>query len=259
MTRIPILAANWKMNTDLASATDLVNAMQSDLAQLTASGKVQVVLCPPFPYLQRVSDLTRGSAIGVGAQDMYYELKGAFTGEVAPSMILDFGKYVIIGHSERRQLFHETDEIVNKKIHSALANGLQPIVCVGEALETYENGETDVWVRGQMHAALKGLDANHVRGLVIAYEPIWAIGTGKAATGAGANAVIGISIRGAIADSYSEDVAASVRVQYGGSVTAANIDEFIVQPDIDGALVGGASLKPNDFVAICRAGLKKNV
>jgi triosephosphate isomerase len=255
--RLPIIAANWKMNTNLASATELVNAMQSDLAQLTASGKVEVVLCPPYPYLQRVSELVRSTAIGIGAQDMYYELKGAFTGEVSPTMILDFGKYVIIGHSERRQLFHETDEIVNKKTHVALANNLKPIVCVGEALETYENGETDIWVRGQMHAALKGLDAEQVRQLVIAYEPIWAIGTGKAATGAGANAVIGISIRGAIADLYSEDVASSVRVQYGGSVTAANIQEFIVQPDIDGALVGGASLKAPDFITISRAALAK--
>jgi triosephosphate isomerase len=255
--RLPIIAGNWKMNTDLASATELVNTMLGDLSQLTASGKVEVVLCPPFPYLQRVSDLVRGTAIGVGAQDMYYELKGAFTGEVSPTMILDFGRYVIIGHSERRQLFHESDEVVNKKIHAALGNNLKPLVCVGEALETYENGETDVWVRGQMHAALKGLDAEQVRNVVIAYEPIWAIGTGKAATGAGANAVIGISIRGAIADLYSEDVASAVRVQYGGSVTASNIDEFIVQPDIDGALVGGASLKAQDFVTIARAALKK--
>lgn len=256
--RTPILAGNWKMNTTLASATDLVNAMKNDLTALVATNKVQVVLCPPFPYLARVDELTRGSGIGVGAQDMYFEPKGAFTGEVAPAMVADFAQYIIIGHSERRQLFHESDQIVNKKIHAALANNLQPIVCCGEALETYENGETDVWVRGQIRAAMKDLTAEQVRGLVIAYEPIWAIGTGKAATGAGANAVIGISIRGALADLYGEEVAQAVRVQYGGSVTAKNIDEFIVQPDIDGALVGGASLKAEDFVAICRAGLKKN-
>ncbi|MCC7164366.1 MAG: triose-phosphate isomerase [Anaerolineae bacterium] len=255
--RIPIIAGNWKMNTNLTSAAELVNALQTELTALVATGKVQTVLCPPFPYLDRVSALTRGTGIGVGAQDMYFESKGAFTGEVAPSMILDFAEYVIIGHSERRQLFHETDELVNKKIHSALANNLKPIVCVGEPLETYENGETDVWVRGQVHAAIKGLDAEQVRGLIIAYEPIWAIGTGKAATGPGANAVIGISIRGALADLYSQSVAADVRIQYGGSVTAKNIDEFIVQPDIDGALVGGASLKADEFIAICRAGLPK--
>lgn len=255
--RIPIIAGNWKMNNNLASATELVNAMRNELSALVATNKVQVVLCPPFPYLDRVNQLTRDTGIGVGAQDMYFQAKGAFTGEVAPGMILDFGEYVIIGHSERRQFFHETDEIVNKKIHAALTDNLKPIVCVGEELETYENGETDVWVRGQIHGALEGLTADQVRGLIVAYEPIWAIGTGKAATGPGANAVIGISIRGAIADLYSEDVAAEVRVQYGGSVTAKNIDEFIVQPDIDGALVGGASLKPDDFIAICRAGLTK--
>jgi triosephosphate isomerase len=257
--RIPILAANWKMNTNLASATELVNALKPDLTALAGGGKVQVVLCPPFPYLARVNELTRGTGIAVGAQNMSTELKGAFTGEVSATMLLDFAEYVIIGHSERRQMYHDTDEVVNKKIHVALANGLKPIVCCGEVLETYENGETDVWVRGQIHAAMKDLTAEQVRGLVIAYEPIWAIGTGKAATGAGANAVCGISIRGALTDLYGEEVAQAVRIQYGGSVTAKNIDEFIVQPDIDGALVGGASLKADEFIAICHAGhLKTN-
>lgn len=245
------------MNTNLASATELVNALKNDLGQLAVSGKVQPVLCPPLVYLPRVAELVQGTGIGVGAQNMYFEAKGAFTGEVAPAMVADFAQYVIIGHSERRQYFGETDETVNKKIFAALAQNLKPIVCVGEALETYENGETDVWVRGQIHGALKGLTAEQVRGLIVAYEPIWAIGTGKAATGAGANSVIGISIRGAIADLYSQEVAQAVRVQYGGSVTAKNIDEFIVQPEIDGGLVGGASLKAEEFIAICRAGLKK--
>lgn len=243
------------MNTNLATATALVNALKNDLAALT---QVQVVLCPPFVYLPRVAELVQGTAIGVGAQNMYFETKGAFTGEIAPAMVADFAQYVILGHSERRQYFHETDESVNKKIHAALAQGLKPLVCVGEALETYEMGETDVWVRGQIHGALKGLTAEQARGLVIAYEPIWAIGTGKAATGAGANAVVGISIRGAIADLYGEAVAQAVRVQYGGSVTAKNIDEFMVQPEIDGALVGGASLKADEFIAICRAGLNQS-
>lgn len=253
--RTLIIAANWKMNTNLATATALVNALKNDLAALT---QVQVVLCPPFVYLPRVAELVQGTAIGVGAQNMYFETKGAFTGEIAPAMVADFAQYVILGHSERRQYFHETDESVNKKIHAALAQGLKPLVCVGEALETYEMGETDVWVRGQIHGALKGLTAEQARGLVIAYEPIWAIGTGKAATGAGANAVVGISIRGAIADLYGEAVAQAVRVQYGGSVTAKNIDEFMVQPEIDGALVGGASLKADEFIAICRAGLNQS-
>jgi len=256
--RTPIIAGNWKMNTNLASATELVNAMKNELTQLVATGKVEIVLCPPFVYLWRVDELTRGTGIGVGAQNMFSEPKGAYTGEVAPTMLVDVAQYVIIGHSERRQYFHETDHIVNQKLHAALAHNLKPILCVGEELETYENGETDVWVRGQIHAAVKDLTADQVRGLVIAYEPIWAIGTGKAATGAGANTVIGVSIRGALADLYGEAVAANVRVQYGGSVTAKNIDEFIVQSEIDGALVGGASLKADEFVAICRAGLKKS-
>ncbi len=256
--RIPILAGNWKMNTNMASAKELVNAMKEDLAQLAATGKLEIVLCPPFVYLWLVDEWTRGTGIGVGAQNMYTEPKGAFTGEISPTMLADVAQYVIIGHSERRQYFHETDDLVNKKIHAAFAHQLKPIVCVGEPLETYEMGETDVWVRGQVHAAVKDLNEDQVSRLVIAYEPIWAIGTGKAATGAGANTVIGISIRGEIADLYGEVVAKSVRVQYGGSVTAQNIEEFIVQPEIDGALVGGASLKADEFVAICRAALKKN-
>lgn len=255
--RTPIVAGNWKMHTTLASATDLVNAMKQELAALVATHKVEIVLCPPFLYLYPVADLTRGTGIGIGAQNMYSEPKGAYTGEIAPTMLADVAQYVIIGHSERRQYFHETDEIVNKKIRAALAHALKPIVCVGEAFETYEMGETDVWIRGQIHAAMQGLTAEQVSGLVIAYEPIWAIGTGRAATGAGANSVIGISIRGALADLYGEQVAQAVRVQYGGSVTAKNIGEFIVQPDIDGALVGGASLKPDEFAAICRAASNK--
>ncbi|OQY85196.1 MAG: triose-phosphate isomerase [Chloroflexi bacterium UTCFX4] len=255
--RTPIIAGNWKMNMQLATAAELVTALKNDLAPLAASNQVEIVLCPPFVYLPRVAELVQGTRIGVGAQNMYFESKGAFTGEIAPAMVADFAQYVIIGHSERRQYFHETDESVNKKIRAALAQNLKPIVCVGEALETYEMGETDIWVRGQIHGAFKDLTAAEARALIVAYEPLWAIGTGKAATGAGANAVIGISIRGALTDLYGEAVAQAVRVQYGGSVTAKNIDEFIVQPDIDGALVGGASLKADEFSAICRAGLKK--
>jgi triosephosphate isomerase len=255
--RLPIIAGNWKMNTTLASATELVNALKPALTELAATGRVELVLCPPFVYLLLVDQLVRGTGIKVGAQNMYIDPQGAFTGEISPTMLADVAEYVIIGHSERRKYFHESDELVNKKIHAALAHRLKPIVCVGEEFETYEMGETDIWVRGQVHAAVKDLTADQVRGLVLAYEPIWAIGTGKAATGAGANSVIGISIRGALADLYGEAVAQNVRVQYGGSVTAKNIDEFIVQPEIDGALVGGASLKADDFTAICRAALNK--
>lgn len=257
--RTPIIAGNWKMNTTLAAAGELTAAVREPLAQLVATGRVQAVLCPPFVSLARVGELVRGSGIGVGAQNMYFEPKGAYTGEIAPLMLVDLAQYVILGHSERRQFFGETDELVNKKIHSALEYNLQPIVCVGESLRQYEAGETQAFVTGQVRAALAGLNGAQAGGLIFAYEPIWAIGTGKAATGAGANAVIGLTIRGTLADTYGEEVAQRVRVQYGGSVTAKNIEEFIVQPEIDGALVGGASLKADEFIAICEAASHKPV
>jgi triosephosphate isomerase len=244
------------MNTTLDSAAELASALREELSRVVAQG-VECVLCPPFIALARVREVVRGSGIQVGAQNVYYESKGAFTGETAPIMLQGLAEYVIIGHSERRQFFGETDESVNKKIHAALAHHLKPIVCVGENLRQNEAGETHAFVSGQVRAAVQGLSAEQARGLVFAYEPIWAIGTGKAATAAGANSVIGITVRGALADVYGESVASAVRVQYGGSVTAKNIEEFIVQPDVDGALVGGASLKADEFIAICKAGLKK--
>ncbi len=255
--RTPIIAGNWKMNTTLAAAGDLTAAMRDELARLVAGGREEIVLCPPFISLARVAELVQGTGIQVGAQNMYFEPKGAFTGEIAPNMLSGLVQYVILGHSERRQYFGETDESVNKKVKAALANRLKPIICIGENLQQNEAGETNTFVGNQVRAALAGLGADQVRGLVMAYEPIWAIGTGKAATGAGANAVIGLAVRGPIAELYGEAVAQAVRVQYGGSVTAKNIDEFIVQPEIDGALVGGASLKADEFIAICKAGLKK--
>ncbi|MGB8645034.1 MAG: triose-phosphate isomerase [Anaerolineae bacterium] len=255
--RTPIIAGNWKMNTTLATAAELTAAMRDELAKLVSGGRQEIVLCPPFISLARVAELVKGSGIQTGAQNMYFEAKGAFTGEIAPNMLSGLVQYVILGHSERRQYFGETDEGVNKKIKAALANNLKPIVCIGENLQQNEAGQTNTFVGNQVRAALAGLSADQVRGLVLAYEPIWAIGTGKAATGAGANAVIAMAVRGPVADLYGEAVAQAVRVQYGGSVTAKNIDEFIVQPDIDGALVGGASLKPEEFIPICQAGLKK--
>jgi triosephosphate isomerase len=254
--RIPIFAGNWKMNTTLTAAGELVLAMRDELSRLAAGGREQIVLCPPFISLARVADLVEGTGIEVGAQNMYFEPKGAFTGEISPAMLAGLARYVILGHSERRQFFCETDEGVNKKIKAALSNGLMPIVCVGENLEQNEAGQTNTFVGNQVRAALAGLEASQVRSLVFAYEPIWAIGTGKPATGAGANAVIGLTVRGTLAELYGEGVAQSARIQYGGSVTAKNIQEFMVQPDIDGALVGGASLKPDEFIAICKAGLK---
>lgn len=244
------------MNKTIAEARELVNGMRNDLARLAADGKVEIVLCPPFISIPQVVEQVKGTPIRVGAQDLFWEVKGAFTGEVSPAMVRELCEYVIIGHSERRQFFGETDEGVNKKLRAALAHQLKPIVCVGENLQQNEAGQTQAIVGAQVRAAFKDLSREQARGIVIAYEPIWAIGTGKAATGAGANSVIGLTIRGAIADLYDEATAQSVRVQYGGSVNPKNVAEFLTQPEIDGALVGGASLVAADFVAICKAAVR---
>ena len=254
--RTPIVAGNWKMNKTIAEARELVNALKNDLAQLASSGKVEIVLCPPFVSIPEVTGLVKGTPIQVGAQNMHWEEKGAFTGEISPTMLNEICDYVIIGHSERRQYFAETDEMVNKKVHAALAHHLKPIVCVGENLTQNEEGQTQIVVSAQVRAAFKDISRDDARGVVIAYEPIWAIGTGKAASGAGANYVIGLTIRGALADLYDEATAQSIRVQYGGSANAKNVAEFFAQPDIDGALVGGASLVAADFIAICKQAAK---
>ncbi|MBI3536719.1 MAG: triose-phosphate isomerase [Chloroflexi bacterium] len=254
--RTPIIAGNWKMHNTIAQARELVNALRDDLSRLAARGSVEIVLCPPFLAVPVVAEMLQGTPIRAGAQDLFWEAKGAFTGEVSPSMLAEACAYVIIGHSERRQFFGETDAHVNKKIHAALAHQLKPIVCVGENLAQNEAGKTAEIVGAQVRAACAGLAREQAREIVIAYEPIWAIGTGKAATGAGANAVIGLSIRGALADLYDEEIAQAVRVQYGGSVNAKNAAEFFAQAEIDGALVGGASLIAPDFIAICRAVVK---
>jgi triosephosphate isomerase len=246
--RRPILAGNWKMNLTIAQATDFVRDIRRGLNDIKG---VDRVLCPPFTALAPVKDLLSATQIGLGAQNMHWEEKGAYTGEVAPGMLKELCQYVILGHSERRAYFGETDEGVNRKIKAALANGLTPIVCVGETEAEYDAGQTEQVVSGQVRGCLAGLAAEQVAGLVLAYEPIWAIGTGKAATAAGAGAVIGLTIRGTIARLYNEAVAQAVRVQYGGSVKPANVAEFMAHPDIDGALVGGASLKP-DFVELVR-------
>jgi triosephosphate isomerase len=246
--RRPILAGNWKMNKTMAEATDLVRSIRRGLNELT---DVDRVLCPPFTALAVVRDLLMATEIGLGAQNMHWEEKGAYTGEISPVMLKELCQYVILGHSERRAYFGETDQGVNRKIKAALNHGLIPIVCVGETESQHDAGQTEDIVRGQVQGCLAGFSAEQVAGLVLAYEPVWAIGTGKAATAAGAGAVVGLTIRGAIADMYGEATAQAVRVQYGGSVTPANIAEFMSHPDIDGALVGGASLKP-DFVELVR-------
>lgn len=250
MNRIPFVAGNWKMNKTVAEARDLVAKMG---APLSAIPNVEKVVCPPYPSLMALSEALNGTSIGLGAQDLHWEEKGAFTGQVAPNMVKEFCSYVIIGHSERRTYFGETDETVNKKVHAAFKAGLTPIVCVGETLTQYESGQTSEVVLRQINAGLAGIDSANAARLVIAYEPVWAIGTGKASSGENAQGVHGRVIRPALSALFGEASAQAIRILYGGSVTAANAVEFFAQPDIDGALVGGASLKPEEIVAITKA------
>jgi triosephosphate isomerase len=248
--RRPLVAGNWKMNTTRSEAVALAGALR---APLEALGDVDTAVCPPFVWLASVGEVLAGSTVGVGAQHSHFEAKGAFTGEVAPNMLVDLGcRYVIVGHSERRTLFGETDALVAKKLRAAQAHGLIPIVCVGENLAQREGGETEQVVGDQVRAALDGLSPDEVSRLVIAYEPIWAIGTGRAATAGQANETIG-QIRTRVASLSGAEAASAVPIQYGGSVTPANAQELFGQPEIDGALVGGASLKAPDFIAICEA------
>lgn len=248
--RTPIVAGNWKMNKTVEEARSLVFSMSLKLREIEG---VEKVLCPPFPALLAVSALLQGTDIGLGAQNLHWEEKGAFTGEVAPNMVAEFCKYVIIGHSERRAYFGETDQTVNKKVHAALTHDLTPIVCVGETEDEYESGQTGEVVHRQISLGLADVDPVKAAGVVVAYEPVWAIGTGKASSGENANAVLADHIRPALADLFGVEMAQAIRIQYGGSVTGVNADEFFRQPEIDGALVGGASLKVDDFVAIVQA------
>ena len=252
--RKPFVAGNWKMNKTIAEARSLVSEMTPILGGIT---EVEKVLCPPFMAIFPVGALLQGTNIGLGAQNMYWEAKGAFTGEVAPGMVAEFCMYIIVGHSERRTYFSETDETVNKKTAAALSAKLIPIVCVGETLGEYESGRTAEVVSRQIRVGLKGLSPEFAAQCVVAYEPVWAIGTGRASTSENANAVIRDFIRKPLSEMYGEQTAQSVRVLYGGSVTAANAAEFFGQPEIDGALVGGASLKVDEFVAIVQAAAKR--
>jgi triosephosphate isomerase len=238
------------MNKTIEGARGLVRELLPGLMPVAG---VEKVLCPPFTSLMTISDLLKGSDIGLGAQDMHWKEAGAYTGEVSPEMVKECCRYVIIGHSERRAYFGETDEHVNLKVKAALAVGLTPIVCVGETLEENESGRTREVVEHQVAQGLAGLTALDVARLVIAYEPVWAIGTGRAATGEVANQVVAAHIRTPLVNLANEEVAGVVRVLYGGSVTGANATEFFSQPEIDGALVGGASLKPVDFIQIVTA------
>jgi triosephosphate isomerase len=241
---MPFIAGNWKMNTTVGEAGILVKELRPALDKIIG---VEKAVCPPFISLSIVKEILQGSTVKVGAQNLYFEGKGAYTGEISPIMLAGLCEYVIIGHSERRQYFKETGELINKKIKAAIKTGLKPILCVGEKLEENEAGKTAPVVVGQLKAAL--VDIKNVDGLVIAYEPIWAIGTGKAATGKQSNETIGL-IRNTITSIIDKNTANRMRILYGGSVTADNIAEFISQPEIDGGLVGGASLKADQFIRI---------
>ena len=246
--RRPIIAGNWKMNKTPAEAEELVK----ELVPLVADAEAEVVVCPPFVCLDAVGKVIKGTNIKLGAQNVHFEKSGAFTGEISADMLLDMGvEYVIIGHSERRQYFGETDCTVNKRARAALAAGLKPIICVGESLAERENGITDELVGMQTKMALKEIEAEQLEQLVIAYEPIWAIGTGKTATAQEANATIG-AIRRAIAQVYGEEAAQKVRIQYGGSMNPKNASELMAQSEIDGGLIGGASLKAEDFSKVVK-------
>ena len=241
--RKPIIAGNWKMNKTPEEAKELVTA----LVPLVKNAKCDVVICPPFVDLCAVEPIIAGTNIHLGVQNIHWAEKGAFTGEISADMLKAHGvEYAIVGHSERRQYFGETDATVNQRAKAAIAAGITPIICVGESLEQRESGVTNAVVPGQTKAALDGIEAKDVETLVIAYEPIWAIGTGKTATKEDANATIAV-IRGAIAEVYGKDVAEKVRIQYGGSMNPKNASELMSMPEIDGGLIGGASLKAEDF------------
>jgi len=253
--RTPFVAGNWKMYNTIAEARHLVSEM---VPGLQAIAGVDKVLCPPFTSLLAVRALLEGTDIGLGAQNIHWEPSGAFTGEISPSMVSELCNYVIIGHSERRAYFGETDETVNKKVHAAIAHGLTVILCVGETLVENEAGQTAEVVSRQVRKGLNGLDlsalgSGQIGSLVIAYEPVWAIGTGRAATAEGANGVVAQVIRPAFSELLGDNASQAIRVLYGGSVKASNAAEFFEQPDIDGALVGGASLKAAEFIGIVDA------
>ena len=245
--RRPFIAGNWKMNLDRASAAALAEALAR---QAEAVGDVDLAVCPPSVYIDAVGKALAGSPIALGAQNVYHQPSGAYTGEISVAMLKDLGcRYVILGHSERRHVLGETDEQINEKVLAALGAGLTPIVCVGELLEQREAGQTLEVIRRQFDGSLAGLSAPQMGQIVLAYEPVWAIGTGKVATPEQAEEVH-LDLRKIMEDRYNEEVAQSVRVQYGGSVKPENAAELLAQPDIDGALVGGASLKADQFMGI---------
>ncbi len=253
MPRKPIMAGNWKSNLDHLEAIQLVQQLGYHL-ETQDYDNVEIVVIPPFTALRSIQTLLEGDRlpIGLGAQTVHWEPGGAFTGEISPPMLARLKvSYVICGHSERRTLFGESDEVVNRKVRAVLAHDMTPIMCVGESDEQRAAGTADQIVSSQVRAGLQGVTPVQAAGLVIAYEPIWAIGTGKTATSQDAQSMCA-AVRGVVGDLFDAAVAEAVRVQYGGSVKPGNIRDLMAQPDIDGALVGGASLDPEDFAVICR-------
>ncbi|WP_449622763.1 triose-phosphate isomerase [Robertmurraya sp. Marseille-Q9965] len=249
--RKPIIAGNWKMHKTISEAKSFLEEVKG---LVPSNGKVDSVVCAPALFLDSLVELANDYDVEIGAQNMHFEESGAFTGEISPVALADIGvKYVILGHSERREMFNETDEAVNKKTLAAFKHNLTPIVCCGETLEERESGKTNALVGDQVKKALVGLTAEQAKQTVIAYEPIWAIGTGKSSTSADANEVCA-HIRSVVAEQFSQEVAAAIRIQYGGSVKPENIKEYMAQPDIDGALVGGASLEARSFLQLLEAG-----
>ncbi|PSL46985.1 triosephosphate isomerase [Salsuginibacillus halophilus] len=249
--RKPFIAGNWKMNKTHEEALAFVKEVNG---QLPSHDQVETAVCAPALFLKDMIDAAEGSDLQIGAQTMHFEENGAFTGEISPLALADLGvSAAVIGHSERRDMFNETDETVNHKNHAAFTHGITPIVCVGETLEERDKNETETVVSRQVEEGLKELSEEQAKQVVIAYEPVWAIGTGKSSTAADANETCGF-IRSVLAKQFSEEAAEAVRIQYGGSVKPENIAEYMAQPHIDGALVGGASLKPDDFVKLAEAG-----
>ena len=250
--RKPFVAGNWKMNTDSHTSVELAKAVAAGVSDI-AGDAVHIAVCPPFVYLQSVIEALSKSGIAVGAQDIYYEQEGAFTGEISPSMLKEIGcNYVLCGHSERRHVIGEIDELINKKVAAAMMGGLLPIFCVGELVEQRKASETEEVVTQQIKKGLAGLSADKVSAVTVAYEPVWAIGTGLTATPQQAQEVHRL-IRELLGEMYDAELAAQTRILYGGSVKPGNAAELMAQQDIDGLLVGGASLKADDFVAIIKA------
>ena len=247
MSRKPIIAGNWKMNKTAAEAREFIDAVKNNIP---SNNLVDTVIGSPALFLEGMKKGVKGTELQVAAQNCYWEDFGAFTGEPSPAALAALGvDYVIIGHSERRDYFHETDQEINKKAHAIFKHKMTPILCCGESLETYEAGKTAEWIEGQITADLKGLSAEQVSSMVIAYEPIWAIGTGKSADANIADDICGV-VRATVEKLYGKEVAQAVRIQYGGSVKPENVAEYMAKENVDGALVGGASLQVDSFLAL---------